>query len=177
MPLPFRDEDDLDALGAAAFLKLVADADGSYRGALLQVTARGEPLEFTCNRVLTSSAATGSHAGLRRLALLRLTASLLNASRNEPTIFCYLATDAPEILFGSDIQIAMPVCYVLHAPGTADMLAAQTEFVWQPCAPPATSAEYRLAQELRSRHLLLEAFERAFAGLQEMYPTAAKERL
>ena len=54
MPIPFRDADEIEELGAVAYLKVAAIEDrGTYRGALFLVNARGEPLEFTYNSVET----------------------------------------------------------------------------------------------------------------------------
>ena len=50
MPVPFRDDAEIKALGLAAYLKMERDGSG-YRGALFLVNARGEPVEFTYTRV------------------------------------------------------------------------------------------------------------------------------
>jgi hypothetical protein len=171
VPIPYVDQDDLDQLGAAAFLKLEPDvAAGSLRGALLQINARGEPLEFIYNRIATPSPVLWRADDLWRLALARLTASLLDASQNEPTLFCYLAGDVPSELFEREIRVQIPVCCVLTAQEGADT----ESFIWQPFAPPDTSSEFRLARELQARRLLREPFERASSALQAMYDGAAE---
>src|ERR1051325_11650422 len=54
VPIPFRDQDERDEWGTAAYLRLTLDPDRpGYRGALFQINARGEPVEFTYNRVET----------------------------------------------------------------------------------------------------------------------------
>lgn len=52
MPIPYRDVDDVEELGLAAYLRIVAADDRSgYAGALFAINARGEPIEFTYNRI------------------------------------------------------------------------------------------------------------------------------
>ena len=54
MPIPYRDADDLDELGTVGYLKIEPVAGGpGYLGALFLLNARGEPLEFTYNRIDT----------------------------------------------------------------------------------------------------------------------------
>jgi hypothetical protein len=171
VPIQYVDQEELDQLGAAAFLKLEPDdAAGGFRGALLQINARGEPLEFTYNRIATPRPFLWRADDLSRLALARLTASLLDASRNEPTLFCYLADDVPSALFEREIRVQIPVCCVLSAHDCADT----ESFNWQPSAPLGTSSEFRLARELQARRLLREPFERVSSALREIYASAAE---
>ena len=54
MPIPYRDVDDVEELGLAAYLRIVAADDKSgYAGALFVINARSEPIEFTYNRIET----------------------------------------------------------------------------------------------------------------------------
>ncbi|MGH2353120.1 MAG: hypothetical protein ACRDJN_16055, partial [Chloroflexota bacterium] len=81
MPIPFRDAEDIGALGAAAFLKIGPTSVGSgFVGALFLMNARGEPLEFAYNRVETPDTVLWRPADLRRHAERRLVTSLLTIS-------------------------------------------------------------------------------------------------
>ena len=52
MPIPYRDADDLNEVGIAGYLKIEPSSVGSgYLGALFLINARGEPIEFTYNRI------------------------------------------------------------------------------------------------------------------------------
>ena len=52
MPIPYRDVDDIEELGLAAYLRIMAAGDKSgYAGALFVINARGEPIEFI-NRLI-----------------------------------------------------------------------------------------------------------------------------
>jgi len=54
MPIPYRDAEDLEDFGTAAYLKIEPIASGTgYLGALFLMNARGEPVEFTYNRIDT----------------------------------------------------------------------------------------------------------------------------
>ncbi len=65
MPVPFRDADEVEAPGAAEYLKIDASQDGGVlRSALFPVNARGEPVESTYEDMLPPYAALLiSHGG------------------------------------------------------------------------------------------------------------------
>src|SRR5207248_9803131 len=99
VPIPFRDEDERDEWGTAAYLRLEPDPDrAGYHGALFQINARGEPVEFTYNRVETPNSFLWRPADVRRAALRRLTASLLAACPQVPRVLFGLAAEVPSEL-------------------------------------------------------------------------------
>jgi len=73
VPVPFRDEADPDRFGSAAFLRIVPADDGdAVLGALFLVNARGEPVEFTYNRLEIVQRFLWRADDLRRHAARRL---------------------------------------------------------------------------------------------------------
>src|SRR5262249_1019955 len=89
MPIPYRDADDLDELGTVAYLKIEPVAGGSgYLGALLLINARGEPVEFTYNRIDTPTTFLWRQDDLRRHAARKLTASLFSLCPRTPRLCC-----------------------------------------------------------------------------------------
>ena len=54
MSVPFRDDQELEKLGTAAYLKIEVDTSG-YRGALFIINGWGEPIEFTYTHTETPS--------------------------------------------------------------------------------------------------------------------------
>jgi hypothetical protein len=183
VPIPFRDEDERDEWGTAAYLHLEPDPDRpGYRGALFQINARGEPVEFTYNRVETPNSFLWRPADVRRAALRRLTASLLAACPRVPRVLFALAAEAPSELFCQDLQVAIPICRIaagLEAAGystleVAEMLdqAEPVHLFWFPAPPLEGSPERALTNHLTAHGLLLEPFERAAVGLAEVYGAA-----
>ncbi len=113
MPVPFRDRDDLESLGTAAFLKLEAKTNPpGFRAALFQVNARGEPVEFTYNRVETPSGFLWRPADSRRAAARLLVKSLLAMCPRAPRVIFCLADEMPAEVFTEDIAVDLPVCRV-----------------------------------------------------------------
>ncbi len=183
MPIPYRDQDDLEALGTAAFLRLEAKTEPpGYRGALFQINARGEPVEFTYNRVETPSTFLWRPADVRRAAARRLTASLLTLCPRIPRLIFCLAEETPAELFTQDITVALPVARIarsLEAMTSASLEVTETtdqeeplHLFWYPDPPAADTAERALTDQLIRHGLLLEPFERASAGLDELFGEA-----
>ena len=183
MPIPFRDQDDVDDLGLAAFLRLDAEPDrAAYRGALFQINARGEPVEFTYNRVATPNGFLWRSADLCRAAAKKLTASLLATCSQAPRLLVALAAQVPSDLFCLDLQVATPVCRLatgrepaafstLEVPETLthpDPAQEPFHLFWFPDPPAAGAPARRLLRELALRGLLLEPFDRAGVGLREV---------
>jgi hypothetical protein len=180
VPIPFRDAEDVEALGAAAFLKMEADERGTrYRGALFLINARGEPLEFAYNRVETPETFLWRPADLRRHAQRTLTTSLLTVCSRVPRLLLCLADEVDSELFCQDVQVALPVCRIARALEAAAFAAVETEeaveqpdpfhLFWFPAAPAAETPERSLADRLIAHGLLMEPFERAAVGLREVY--------
>jgi len=180
MPIPFRDLDDLNELGPAAFLKMARDPDGAVSyGALFLVNARGEPLEFTFNRAEAPSSPLWRPADVRRQLERSLTISLLSICPRVPTLLLCLAAEVSGELFSREIRLSLPVCRIAASLETTPYLAEeQRELVeasepmhlfWFPDRPPEASPGLRLLGELVARELLVEPFDRALAGLREVY--------
>jgi hypothetical protein len=191
MPIPFRDQDDVDELGLAAFLHLDGDpAQTGLRGALFQINARGEPVEFTYNRVSTPNGFLWRSTDLRRAAAKRLTASLLATCSQVPRLILARAAETPGELFTADLHVQTPVGRLAatgggrdRPPSTAAYSAGETPETlvlpdpaaqprhrfWAGSPPPEQSPSRRLLRELLLRGLLLEPFERAALGLREIF--------
>jgi hypothetical protein len=180
MGIPFRDADELAELGAAAYLTIVPWAEGKgFEGALFLVNARGEPLEFTYNRVETPYGFLWRKDDIRRHAQRRLTASVLSTCPVTPKLILCLAQEVASELFCEDIEVPMPVGRI--APGgmvasfAGDEVREATDppdpvnLFWFPAAPADSTAERQLVGELARRGLLLEPFDRAKGGLDEVY--------
>jgi hypothetical protein len=182
VPIPFRDAEDVEEFGAAAFLKIEPAASGTgYVGGLFLTTARGEPLEFVYNRVETPDAGfLWRPADLRRHAERTLTASLLTTCARTPRLLLSLADEVGSELFCQDLQISIPVARIARPLEVASYAATEQEEVvaepeplhlfWFPRAPGEGSVERQLVDRLSARGLLLEPFERAALGLREVYP-------
>ena len=116
MPIPFRDQDDVEELGSAAFLRIETDPDRpGYRGALFQINAHGEPVEFTYNRVATPNSFLWRPGDVRRAAAKKLTATLLATCSSVPKVILGRADEIASDLFCLDIRVAVPVCRVATA--------------------------------------------------------------
>ncbi len=180
MPIPFRDLDDLGELGAAAFLKVARGHDGgTLFGALFLVSARGEPLEFTFNRADAPSSPLWRPADVRRQLERSLTISLLSICPRVPRLLLCLASEVSAELFSHEIRLSLPACRIATALETVPYLAEERRelvetpeplhLFWFPDRPSEGMVEARLLDELVGRGLLLEPFDRALAGLREVY--------
>ena len=186
MPIPFQDAADVDALGAAAFLRLTPSPSGSgYLGALFLINARGEPLEFAYNRVETPSTFLWRQTDLRRQAERKLTTSLLTVCGRTPRLLLCLADEVGSELFCQDIRLSLPVGRISRALQAAPYSAGETEeaieqpeplhLFWFPEPPVPDSVERRLFERLTTHGLLLEPFERAATGVREVFPEVLLE--
>jgi len=182
VPIPYRDADDLNELGTAGYLKIEPSSAGSgYLGALFLINARGEPIEFTYNRIETPHTFLWRQADIRRHAERKLTASLLLVCPRTPRILLCLAEEVGSELFCQDIQLSIPVCRIAPAMRATAFSGQETQeateasepmhLFWFPGKPQHDSGERRLLQELTSRGLLVEPFDRAAIGLKEVYQT------
>ncbi|HWE62173.1 MAG TPA: hypothetical protein VHB98_10730, partial [Chloroflexota bacterium] len=175
---PYRDQEELEDLGTAAFLRLEPQATpAGYRGALFQINARGEPIEFTYNRVETPSTFLWRPADIQRAAARRLTASLLELAPRAPRLIFCLATEVPGDLFSRDLAVSMPICRIATSlqgnqeEEVAELIEGEEplHLFWYPAPPEEGSPERLLAQTLALYGLLLEPFERASTALDELY--------
>lgn len=116
MAIPYRDADELEEVGTAAYLRIVASVDRSgYRAALFVVNARGEPVEFTYNQIETPHTFLWRQDDIRRHAARKLTSSLLYLCPKTPRIILCLAEEVGSELFCQDIQAPIPVCRIAPA--------------------------------------------------------------
>ena len=182
MPIPYRDVDDIEELGLAAYLRIVAAGDKSgYAGALFVINARGEPIEFTYNRIETPHTFLWRQDDIWRHAMRKLTASILSLCPKTPRLILCLAEEVRSELFCQDLQVSIPVCRLAPAIEVTSYSGDESQdtlkdpepmnLFWFPNRPEENSIEIRLLQELISRGLLVELFERAAIGLQEVYGT------
>jgi hypothetical protein len=182
MPIPYRDADDLEELGTVAYLKIEPlPSNAGYLGALFLINARGEPIEFTYNRIDTPQTFLWRQEDLRRHAARRLTASLFSLCPRTPRLLLCLAKEVGSELFCQDIQVSIPICRIAPANETFPSSDEETRDIlntseplqvfWFPGRPAEDAIELRLLNLLAARGLLLEPFERAAIGLQEVYPT------
>jgi hypothetical protein len=183
VPIAFNDVEDVGGLGSAAFLKLDSSPDNACSlGALLVISARGEPLEFGYNRVRVPHPFLWREADLRRYVQRRLTASLLSVCAQQPRLLLCLEREVDVRLFGQDLQLEIPIARVAASvlprvdTVTGELLDEDSpppQVAWQPAPPDEDSVERRLFEHLSAHGLLLEPFERAGIGLGEVYgPTA-----
>ena len=184
MPVPFRDADDVDELGVAGFLKIDSADEGSMiRGALFLINARGEPLEFTYNRIETPNSFLWRQDDIRRFAVRKLVTSLLGTCSKVPQFIICLADEVYHELFSKEIFLSIPVCRVASFAKAVSHSKLEIEdsveepqqmhLFWFPGKPADQSREQRLLDRLVGGGLLVEPFERALIGLQEVYPSDA----
>jgi hypothetical protein len=187
MSIPYRDQDQLEDLGTAAFLCIEPSVDPlGLRGALFLINARGEPMEFTYNRVETPSTFLWRPMDIRRAAVRRLTASLLTMCPRVPRLILCRAVAVPAETFSEDLAVDVPVCRVavsLEEVGREQREAAETtgdgapvHLFWYPVPPAEDTAERLLIRELVLHGLLTEPFERASLGLDELYGAQEQAR-
>jgi hypothetical protein len=180
MPIPYRDADELEELGTAGYLKIEPLSAGSgFLGALFLINVRGEPIEFTYNRIETPHTFLWRQDDICRHAARKLTASLLSLCPRTPRLILCLAEEVGSELFCQDIHVAMPVCRIAPAIKAVPYSGAEIQDIiectepmnlfWYPSKPHEESIEYRLLRELTYRGLLTEPFSRATIGLKEVF--------
>ncbi|MHB1242580.1 MAG: hypothetical protein ACYC1P_04150 [Gaiellaceae bacterium] len=183
MPVAFRDVADVDGLGSAAFLRIVPAADGdAFLGALFLVNGRGEPVEFTYNRLEIVQRFLWRADDLRRHAARRLTASLFEVCPRIPAVILCLAEEAPAELFSEDIGVELPTVRLAEQSAVIGQSALESrelvegslplQIFWNGSIPGEGETARTLVDHLAERGLLLEPFDRALVGLHEVYGTA-----
>ncbi len=185
MPIPFRDAEDVDEFGAAAYLKVQRSPGGTHLAALFLINARGEPLEFAYNRVDVPQNFLWRAADLKRSAERKLATSLLEVCGRIPRILLCQADEVGSELFCEDIQVSIPVgrigdplrpnAYSGRERQETMAGAGQAHIFWFPSQPPEGSIERELLDRLVVRGLLMEPFERAALGLSEVFSTLTTE--
>lgn len=187
MPIPFQDAEEIEELGNAAYLRIVSqDSEMNWLAALFTINARGEPVEFTYNRIETPHTFLWRAEQVRRFAARKLTTSLFRLCPESPRLILCMANEVGSELFGRDIRTSVPVCRVAPATVSASYSAAEEadtlttgepplNLFWTPAKPPDDSPGRRLLNELVSRGLAVEPFERALRGLREVYRVVVAE--
>lgn len=183
--IPFRDAAELEAGGTAAYLRLIPGRNKSERlGGLLQVNAKGEPVEFTFGTVQVPGGPLWRARDAERGGTRNLTISLFQTSQRSPLLLMCLANEVPPELFRDDIQVVLPVCRIASGGDFAPLDAGEVEepaaepaihLFWRPGKPPPESPARRLVDSLARRGLLLEPFDRIPAGLHEALAAAPTE--
>jgi hypothetical protein len=180
MGVPYRsvlDEDERNISGAF-FRTLAVDRD-SYVGGLLLIDARGEPLEFTYNRVAVKHRFLWRDRDMNLAVVRELLTSLLDTCPKSPSaVFC-LAREVDAQLFLEDVDVQKPLARVAGASETLGLSAEEeherieaansVQLFWVRGRPSDATPAHRLVERLSSRGLLLEPFERVLAGLREAY--------
>ena len=177
--IPFRDSAELDAGGTAAYLRLIEGRTKSERLAgLLQVNAKGEPVEFTFAVAQIPRGPLWRAGDAERGGMRSLTISLFQTSQRSPLLLLCLMREVPPELFRDEIQVLVPVCR-LAAGGDAthlndgEVMESSAEptvhLFWRPASPAPESPARRLVDSLARRGLLLEPFERIPEGLREAF--------
>ena len=177
MTVPFRDAAELEAGGTAAYLRVTPGRTRSERLAgLLQINAKGEPVEFAFSTVQVRSGALWRAGEAERGGLRSLTTSLFQASQRTPLLVLCLAREIPTELFRDELEVLLPICRLAAEADVAELdrgevaeMAAEPaiHLFWRPGPPAPESPARRLLDSLARRGLLLEPFERIPAGLQE----------
>lgn len=180
MPIPFHDSKEVEELGTAGYLKIEPDSSGSsFAGALFLVNCRGEPLEFSYNRIEIPHTFLWKRADLQFHAVRKLVTSLLSICPKIPRLILCLAEEIPSEVFCQDIKISIPVCRIASALKTASYSNKEVKetanspepinLFWYPQRPGDNTLEQQLLGKLNSYGLILEPFERASRGLNEVY--------
>lgn len=183
MPVAFRDVADVDGLGSAAFLRVVPAAEGdAFLGALFLVNGRGEPVEFTYNRLEIVQRFLWRADDLRRHAARRLTGSLFEVCPRIPAVILCLAEEAPAELFSEDIGVELPTGRLAEQSAVIGQSALESrelveaalplQIFWNGSVPGDGEVARTLVDHLAERGLLMEPFDRALVGLHEVYGSA-----
>src|SRR5262249_41537410 len=161
--------------GTAAYLRLTTGRVRTERlGGLLQVNAKGEPVEFTFGAVQVPTGPLWRAGDAERGGIRSLTISLFQASQRSPLLLLCLAGEVPPDLFRDEIQVILPVGRLAAGPDAAQLDEGEVEepaaeptvhLFWRPGPPPPESPARRLVDSLARRGLLMEPFDRIPAGL------------
>ena len=188
MPIAFHDADEIAQLGMAAYLHIAPPLpDSALRhGALLVLNARGEPMEFSYNRIELMQPVLWRALDREQAAIRRLALSLFEAATQTPALLLCRADVVGPHIFGQASGLTLHIPVVRLAPlgalvGYAGEEARQTvetvdehgelleiALFWTPEAPAGPAAV--LFERLVQRGLILEPFVRAQEGLREVYP-------
>ena len=163
MPIPYRTTARTADGTTAAYLCILEDADGkSVRGALFLTNERSEPLDFCFNRVDLPASFLWRPGEARRHGARALATSLFTAIGPTPDALLVHRDQVPAGLFTADIQVEIPTC-------TLASRGDQVDVSWVGGQPAGGSVARILLDALVERGLVMEPFERAARGLDEVY--------
>jgi hypothetical protein len=178
MPIPFRDENENEMLGSVAYLKIEAYPLG-YRGALFLIDSQGVPIEFTYTCIPVPHSFLWRQTDMKRQVERKITTSLLSLCPHTPGLILCLAAEVSSDLFCQDIRVSLPICRIAleSNDGICSSLESRqaidytppAQLFWYPSPPSSESQANRLFNKLIAADLLFEPFERASAGLKEVY--------
>lgn len=164
MPISYQNSTNNDSITTAGYLKfLPRAARDMWLAALFIMNARGEPVEFTHARVRAPQSVMWRAADLESHCLESLCTSMFEACPVVPDILLCLAREVSPGLFEARISLEMPVGRISLDESTGEIGA---EWIVE---PPQGSSPRGLFDSISERGLLLEPFERAEAGLREVY--------
>ncbi|HYW05933.1 MAG TPA: hypothetical protein VE913_03190 [Longimicrobium sp.] len=181
MAIPFRGAEEIARLGGAGYLRFLSEgAPGAFRGGLLLVNARSEPLEFAHARIRLPRTGLWREADRAPYAARRLAASLFEVCPRAPALLLCLAGETGAELFTRDLALAIPTARVAAAgavPGEgedAEDTRCGVRLLWAGRRPGVEAPARRLLERLAERGLLAEPLDRAAAGLDEVYGPAGR---
>lgn len=177
MTVAFRHSAELEAGGTAAYLRLVpGPAKGKHAAGLLQLNARGEPVEFTYSQVDEPESCLWDPRQLALHLQVELCKALFQRAIRSPLLLLYLGAEVPEHLFNAELELTIPAGQVMvddggftEPPKQGEMDPVDPHLSWHPSPPPAGSAAGNLLAALRQRHLLREPFDRIPSGLSHIW--------
>ncbi len=162
MPITF-DHSTNEAAGTAGYLKFIFHSPkDTWLGALFVMNARGEPVEFAHARVRAPRSLMWRPADLRLRCLQSLCASMFEACPVAPDILLCLAREVAPGLFEERIIPETPVGRI-----NLDESTGEIGVEWG--GERSRSSPPRLFEAISERGLVFEPFERAEAGLREVY--------
>lgn len=177
MTVAFRHAAELEAGGTAAYLRLVpGPAKGKHAAGLLQLNARGEPVEFTYSQVDEPESHLWDPQQLALRLQVELCKALFQKAVRSPLLLLYLGAEVPEHLFAAELELTIPAGRVMVDDGGSTRVSEQPEMApvellitWHPSPPPEGAAAGNLLAALRQRHLLREPFHRIPRGLSHIW--------
>jgi hypothetical protein len=178
--VPYRsvlDEDERNVTGAF-FRALEIDRE-TFVGGLLLLDARGEPLEFTYNRVTARNRIFWRDRDLARATTRELLTSLFDACARQPTVVFCLAREVEAAILLDDLDIRKPLARVAGEGETVGLAEGEVherlegvssaQLFWVHGRPSDATDGHRLVERLGARGLLVEPFNRVTAGLREAF--------
>jgi hypothetical protein len=146
---------------------------------LFVINALGEPMEFTYTRIDVPNSFLWRKADIARHAIRKMAGSLFNLTPASPRLVFCLSSEINIESFLNNVKLNIPLCGVSlsgsndsnSGTGTGKQNGpdSSVQLAWFPAWPAEDSLGYQLFKRLLSGGLILEPFERAAAGLREVY--------